>query len=220
MATATMKMSHRQQLADGADDVEEARGLRAAQGERVHDPCDDGPADDGRDVVAAREIRHEVVEGGHHQHGVRHEREAVADPVPVGHEEADELAEALLGVRVQAVGELRARGRQDAERVGDEPDAHAGDDPRDDDGARGGVGGHVLRQVVDAAADHGADDDAHEPDEADLLGVVGDAAGLEAPAGLAGLGVPAGLGPAPGGRGCRWACLRGRRLRRALCWQP
>ena len=56
------------QLADGADDVQEARGLRAAQGQQVHDPRDDGAADDGRNVIAAREVGHEVVQRGHDEH--------------------------------------------------------------------------------------------------------------------------------------------------------
>ena len=164
----------------GADDVQEAGGLRAAQGQQVHDPRDDGAADDGRNVIAAREVGHEVVERGHDQHRVRHEGETVADPVAVGHEEADELAEALLGVRVQAVRELGSRGRQDAERVRDEPDADAGDDPGDDDGSCGGVCGHVLGEVVDASADHGADDDADEADQPYLLRAVGCLGGASA----------------------------------------
>ena len=69
--------------------------------------------------------------------------------------ESGEPAEPEAGVGVNARGGVRPRVGEDPERVGEEKDADAGDDPRDQHCSGPRALRHVLRQAEDAAAHHG-----------------------------------------------------------------
>ena len=118
---------------------------------------------------AVAEDREEAAQCRLDQHQAGELGEAAGGPVAERRGEAEVVAEAGLGVRVDAGVEVGPPPRQGLEDERQHQHARAGDAPGDDCPDRPAGGAELRRQGEDAGADHRADDQRDQRGEGELL---------------------------------------------------
>ena len=159
----------RHDLGDGRDGVERRRLLDAAQDQEMHAPQQDRGRGDGDRRRAVAEDREELAQRRLDQDEAGDVGEAAADPVADRRGKAEIVAEARLGVGVDAGIELGLAARQGLEDEGQHQHADAGDGPGDQRAQAAGRPAERRRQGEDARADHRAHDQGDERAQREFL---------------------------------------------------
>ena len=154
-------------LGDGGDYVHQGGDLDPAQHQGMHRPDEQGGERDGHRRVAVTEDDvvggiEEVAQRAEHHDGVGDVGQQLAEPVTPGGVEADEVAEARLGITEDTAVEIRAAHGEILVDQREADHAKTGDGPTQGDGPGAGMSGDILWQTEDPGADHGAD---HQRDE-------------------------------------------------------
>ena len=141
--------------------IDARRLLDAARGEPVHRPHQRRFADKGgkRIALAEDDMPRRIGKAAERLEGddeITRHADGGAEPVAPGGEKADEFAEAVAGVGVNAAVQRGAQPRQIPEGKAEGDDADAGNRPADDERFRARHFRHVLRQAEDAGANHRA----------------------------------------------------------------
>ena len=157
------------QLGDGRDDVDERRLLDALQDQGMNEPQADRGADNRGRLLPSPKNGKEIGQGREYRDRIGDVAEEGADPVAPGTVEADEIAEACLGISIGTGIEIRLSDGKALIDEGQHQHADARDDPADEDRARRRATRHVARQIEDAAADHRADDQGYERHKCQFL---------------------------------------------------
>ena len=149
------KKQQRRNFCHRADKVDNRRLLDAFQNQRVKTPYQQRTADNGINAVAARKIRRkEIIKRIHRNHGITDVAANLAQPVRPPDGKADIRAETCPAVHINARRQIRFDDRQNAKRIRQKINTDAGNQPGQQHRADRRARGHILRQAVNAAADH------------------------------------------------------------------
>ena len=157
----TNKEQERENLDQRRHQINPGRFLDAARGEPVHRPHHRRLADKrgGRVALAEKHLPRRVGEAAEcleSDNEIARHANRGAEPVAPGGEKADQLAEAVARVGINAAVQRWPQPRQIPKGEAEGDDTDAGNRPADDERFRASHFRHVLRQAENAGANHGA----------------------------------------------------------------